>query len=302
MRTFEHQFRRNLVIAAVLHAVLVAGVWLFEDGVGSRTDRESVAVDLVIPADLLGDMPKGDGVGRGQYTAPLPDADRGGGRAQASLPIGTPAFTPEERRSPPARPSSVGRRPATAKKTPSKTKTVTNRKPTRTARVQSRGARSGTATAAGGAESAGAIRNRFAGALTSAGGGTPYGDNRAPGGGNGSSPVIGSPNGSVDGIAGGVGQGSPFWRYYQHVHDRMYEAWEQPGEALNWNKRLVTTVLLRVARDGRIVEVRVRDPSGNKLMDQSAMEAARSVLRLNPLPDGLRGDPADITVNFRLES
>ena len=32
-----------------------------------------------------------------------------------------------------------------------------------------------------------------------------------------------------------------------------------------------------------------------------AVEAARSVLRLEPLPAGLPGDPAEITVDFRLE-
>ena len=111
----------------------------------------------------------------------------------------------------------------------------------------------------------------------------------------------GSPDGAADGIAGGVGKGSQFWSYYMHVHDRMYEAWDQPGQATSLDKKLVTTIVLHVARDGRIEGVRLEHPSGNKLMDDSAMTAAHSVPRLDPLPDGLGGDFAEISVNFRLE-
>ncbi len=157
--------------------------------------------------------------------------------------------------------------------------------------------------ASGTAESAGSIRQRFASALASAEGGTPGGDNRPAGGGTGESKYgrLGSPDGSPDGIAGGIGKGSPFWSYYLQIHDRMYEAWEQPGQAVGFDKKLVATVLLRIARDGRIEGVRLQHSSGNKLMDDSAVTAAHSVPRLDPLPEGLGGDFAEISVNFRLE-
>ena len=153
------------------------------------------------------------------------------------------------------------------------------------------------------AVSADTIRKRFASALSSAEGGTAYGDNKAAGGGNGVSKYghLGSPDGAADGIAGGVGKGSQFWSYYMHVHDKMYEAWDQPGQAKSLDKKLVTTVVLHVARDGRIEGVRLDHPSGNKLMDDSVMTAAHSVPRLDPLPEGLGGNFAEISVNFRLE-
>jgi TonB family protein len=112
---------------------------------------------------------------------------------------------------------------------------------------------------------------------------------------------LGSPDGAADGIAGGIGKGSPFWSYYLHVHDRMYEAWDQPGQALDFDKKLVTTILLRIARNGRIDGVRLERSSGNKLMDDSVLSAAHNVPRLDPLPEGLGGDFAEISVNFRLE-
>ena len=113
---------------------------------------------------------------------------------------------------------------------------------------------------------------------------------------------LGSPDGAENGVAGGIGKGSPFWWYYQQIHDRLYEAWDQPGEALNWDKRIVTTLSIRVARDGRVVAVILKNASGNTLMDNSALEAANSVPRLDPLPEGLGGEFADILVNFRLEN
>ena len=81
----------------------------------------------------------------------------------------------------------------------------------------------------------------------------------------------------------------------------MYEAWEQPGKSADIDKKLVTTILLRVARDGRIDGVKLQHSSGNELMDNSALSAARSVPKLDPLPEGLGGDFAEISVNFRLE-
>ena len=134
-------------------------------------------------------------------------------------------------------------------------------------------------------------------------GGSPYGDNKPAGGGTGVSKYghLGSPDGTADGIAGGIGKGSQFWSYYMHVHDRMYEAWDQPGQAVSFDKKLVTTVVLHVARDGRIEGVRMEHSSGNKLMDDSAIAAAHNVPRLDPLPNGLGGAFAEISVNFRLE-
>ena len=178
-------------------------------------------------------------------------------------------------------------------------------KATNTARTTAKTASTKSGTGSGsGTGSADAVRQRLASALQAQEGGTPYGDNKPTGGGTGVSQYghLGSPDGAENGVAGGIGKGSPFWWYYQHVHDRLYEAWDQPGEALNWDKRVVTTLSIRVARDGRVVAVILKNASGNKLMDNSVLEAANSVPRLDPLPEGLGGAFADILVNFRLEN
>ena len=48
--------------------------------------------------------------------------------------------------------------------------------------------------------------------------------------------------------------------------------------------RDATTVLIRVQRDGAITSRTMLRSSGNTIMDQSVMDAVRSVNRLRPLP------------------
>lgn len=321
MSTIEKRFRRNFILACIVHAAVIGGIVVFEGVINSARSNIPAAVELITPADILGDMPKGPGMGRGNY-APPPPAPTGESATPAAGPSESVASTPKEqavpkvKASPPeARdPNDVAiprKQSAKDAKKPADTavkQTATSDKPADKPPVTAKKAVAKTKSSVpnglvGTAESASSIRQRFASALSAAEGGTPGGDNRLPGGGNGESKYghLGSPDGSPDGMAGGVGKGSPFWSYYLHVHDRMYEAWEQPGQAVSLDKKLVTTILLRIARDGRIDAVRLEHSSGNKIMDDSVLAAAHNVPRLDPLPEGLGGDFADISVNFRLE-
>lgn len=318
MSTIEKRFRRNFVVACIAHAALIGGLVLFEGVINSARSNAPTPIEVITPADILGDLPKGEGQGRGNYAPPPPAPVNEGGATSTgpSEPVATPeppvapkakVATPE-----PKAPNEIAipkkqatkelKKPvdtAAAKKVGTADKSTTNTVKVATSAKSS--PKSGSSTKA---ESASSFRQRFASALAAAdGGGSPGGDNRAPGGGSGASKYghLGSPDGAADGIAGGVGKGSPFWSYYMHVHDRMYEAWDQPGQALGFDKKLVATIVLRVARDGRIEGARLEHSSGNKLMDDSAVGAAHSVPRLDPLPEGLGGDFAEISVNFRLE-
>jgi TonB family protein len=319
MSTIEKRFRRNFIVACIAHAVLIGGIVFFEGVINTARSNAPAAVDLITPADILGDLPKGPGVGRGNYTPPTEPA---GESVTPSAGASAPASTPEEQpatkakaappetkdpneiaipKKPPAKQPKKSADASAKKATPSDKSTD---KPTTTAKKVVANGKSSTKTGSPTTvESAASIRQRFASALSAGEGGSSGGDNRAPGGGTGESKYgrLGSPDGSADGIAGGIGKGSPFWSYYMHVHDRMYEAWDQPGQSTALDKKLVTTILLRIARNGRIDGVRLERSSGNKLMDDSALSAAHNVPRLDPLPEGLGGDFAEISVNFRLE-
>ncbi len=317
MSTIDKRFRRNFVVACLVHAALIGGIIFFEGAIRRAQSNAPAAVELITPADILGDLPTGTGTGRGQYTAPPPEpAHEAAGAPGVAEPV-TATEPPVAPKSKAAAPESsepdgilIPRKPAvkesrkpadaaTNKPTADKAaqKSLTTRKSPVTAKSSTSSGSSSTS------ESTTSIRQRFASALASAEGGSAGGDNRPAGGGNGQSKYgrLGSPEGAADGMAGGVGKGSPFWSYYLRVHDLMYEAWEQPGKAVEFDKKLVTTILLRVARDGRIDAVRLEHSSGNPLMDNSALTAAHSVPRLDPLPEGLGGEFAEISVNFRLE-
>jgi TonB family protein len=300
MSALEQTLRRNFIVAAVMHLALLGGILFFE-GYLSRVDRNPLAfVELITPPDILGDLPKGPGQGRGASAPPAEPP-------QASVGPLDSALAADERPAPAPQPKAVTKTADVAGeiKIPQKTATITQKK-TANVKPATKVKTTTVATTAPATTSADEFRKRFAKALIAAGDGskgTPYGDNKAPGGGTGESKYgrPGSPDGAIDGVPGGVGKGSPFWSYYLHVHDKMYEAWEQPGKALNWDKNLLTTVMIRVARDGRILETRLTSSSGNDLMDDSVTTAVRRIERLNPLPEGLGTvSYAEIRVNFQL--
>lgn len=288
------RFRRNFIIATILHVAIIASVMLWDNFLGGFSRPAMASVSLYTPADILGDMPKGEGYGRGNYKP----AEPAGGEAIAG-PSDQLIPADESRAATPKTDDVLIPKKTAPKKPVTEKKTTTAKKPatTATATTSAKPKTASTGTAKG--PSADDIKNRFAKALQAAEDGTPYGDGKKAGGGSGKG-RIGSPNGSPDGVVGGVGQGSANWKYFEHVHDMMYEAWGETGAALD--KKLVATVELRIARDGTITEVSMRIPSGSKAMDDSVLTAARRVQRLDPPPDNLvRGDAAKITVDFQVE-
>jgi len=314
MNAPDQRYRRNFILALTLHASVIGILigwehFLSDDGLAQSNSE-------IIQADILGELPAGDGPGRGLYKAPEPPGPAPAAQAPAAAASESAAAqnSPEDEAVAPAAKAVPQPKPApdeiavptkkTSKKPVAESKpatTASGKKPaTTTAATPAKTAKATAGTGSGKGSSAEEIRNRFAKALGSSANGTPYGDGRAAGGGTSKSGKIGSPNGLAEGEVGGIGQGTPNARYLQHVHDVLYEAWEQPGSALD--KRLITTIHLRIARDGSIAEASVKIGSGNKLMDESVLAAVRKVPRLEPPPAILvHGEYAVIPVNFSVE-
>ncbi len=301
MSAQQQRYRRNFIIAVILHVAVMIGVIFGEHFLNAGSASAKPTVDMIIPAALLGESPKGTGTGFGAYKPPAEPA----GANNIAEP-NAEMSPPDETTAPKATlPKSDPNEIAIPKKHATKKtviKPVANVKPTTAKKATSTtttSAKSKTTASTSKAASADDIKNRFTKALQAVEDGTPYGDGKKAGGGSGKG-RIGSPTGSPDGVVGGVGQGSPNWKYFEHVHDMMYEAWEQPGSALD--RKLMATVQVRVARDGTITDVSLRIASGSKVMDESVLAAARKVQRLDPPPDNLvRGDVANITVDFQVE-
>ena len=85
------------------------------------------------------------------------------------------------------------------------------------------------------------------------------------------------------------------------IHDRFYARWVQPTSVISSSVKFVATVKIRINSDGTIGAVTMTHPSGNPVMDESVMKAARSVRQIDPLPRGLGGDYYDIAINFELD-
>ncbi len=90
----------------------------------------------------------------------------------------------------------------------------------------------------------------------------------------------------------------PSW-YYALVRQAMYDVWQQPG-GLSASAGLVTTVSIRVNREGRVLRRKMVKSSGHAIMDESVMTAANTVSQLKALPASFNGKYKDIVVYFEL--
>ena len=327
MNAPDKRYRRNFVIALMLHAGAIAGLFGWEYFLSDVSFARPTGSE-VIPAVLIGALPAGKGTGLGEYKAPEPPGPSAAAPAAAAPAPAAPApaqnlagdeaAAPEPKAvaQPKADPNEIAipkktavKKPvaetkptavASTGKKPVTTSTSTAKAPASTGKTVASTGKATATTGTGHGSSAEEIKNRFEKMLSSSANGTARGDGKAAGGGTGTTGKIGLPNGTADGMVGGIGQGTPNWQYFQHVHDVLYEAWDQPGTALD--KRLITTVALRIARDGSVTDAAVKIGSGNKLMDESVLAAVRKVPRLDPPPSILvRGEYAVIAVNFQVE-
>jgi len=107
-------------------------------------------------------------------------------------------------------------------------------------------------------------------------------------------PGTGSRTGS-----GGSGIYHPYARYYNQVRAAMYEAWQQPS-SLTGKKGFITTVEIRVQRNGNITAKKITTPSGNTQMDDSVTRALEAVTHLPELPAGMGGFYKNIIIDFEL--
>lgn len=97
------------------------------------------------------------------------------------------------------------------------------------------------------------------------------------------------------------GKGRPADRdtvYFEMVRQILYRSWDQPGSI--GVVGLMTRVELTVSPDGSILASRVVGASGNPVMDNSVIQAVRSVPRLHGIPADFLSSHSRMTVAFEL--
>ena len=130
-----------------------------------------------------------------------------------------------------------------------------------------------------------------AGSGTSAGGGGRFSNSYGGGRSNLGNPGPGNPNGApgIDAI-----KEPDFGPYMKELQRRIKMNWDPPKG--NESKRVV--LLFSIARDGRLLNVKVHRSSGLQSADNAAIEAVKLTAPFRPLPPEFKGQSVDIQFTF----
>jgi outer membrane biosynthesis protein TonB len=105
------------------------------------------------------------------------------------------------------------------------------------------------------------------------------------------------------GSAGGGSSGSEFGWYGNMLHDRFYSAWIQPTTNVPSRAKISTLVNVRIEKDGRVSKFEIGKPSENVTVNESVAAVAKQISQVDPPPTGLiKGDHYDVKINFELNT
>lgn len=134
-------------------------------------------------------------------------------------------------------------------------------------------------------------RSGVGGTGSSAGGGGRFSNSTGGGRANLGNPGPGNPNGApgIDAI-----KEPDFGPYMKELQRRIKMNWDPPKG--NESKRVI--LLFSIARDGRLLNVKVHRSSGLQSADNAAIEAVKLTAPFRPLPPEFKGQSVDIQFTF----
>jgi TonB family protein len=110
----------------------------------------------------------------------------------------------------------------------------------------------------------------------------------------------GKGSGGGGGLPGSGGGGAPLdpamQKYLLDIWEKIKSAWNVPGMAQK--KDLETVVMVKIRKDGRIVDINIEKRSGNRVYDESVLRVLRAVEPLPPIPSSLNTDSLEIGFRF----
>ncbi len=122
---------------------------------------------------------------------------------------------------------------------------------------------------------------------------------------SGSTGKAGSASGlpAVASAKAGGSSASEFGWYGNMLHDRFYSAWIQPTTNVPSGTKISTLVNVRIEKDGRVSKFEIAKPSGNATVNESVAAVAKQISQVDPPPTGLiKGDHYDVKINFELNT
>ena len=111
-----------------------------------------------------------------------------------------------------------------------------------------------------------------------------------------------SSTGKVSHVGGGS-SASEFGWYGNMLHDRFYSAWIQPTTSVPSGNKISTFVKVRIEKDGRVSKFEIIKPSENVVVNESVAAIAKRVTEVDAPPEGLsNGEHYDLKINFELNT
>jgi colicin import membrane protein len=86
--------------------------------------------------------------------------------------------------------------------------------------------------------------------------------------------------------------------YQERIRLQIIEAWILPMPQEEARK-LQATALLTVSREGDVAHLKLLQPSGNPLFDDSLLRAIKQAAPLPPLPEDYQGAFLEVEMRFR---
>ena len=104
-------------------------------------------------------------------------------------------------------------------------------------------------------------------------------------------------------VSGGGSSGSELGWYGNMLHDRFYSAWIQPTNHVPTGAKISTLVKVRIEKDGRVSKFEIIKPSENAVVNESVAAVSKQVTEVDSPPAGLiKGDHYDVKINFELNT
>jgi TonB family protein len=295
----DRAFRRNFVVIALLHVVFIAAVYLLG---GWRSKPVEQQVMWIEDGSVGGGEP---GVNEPSPAANIPPEPEQ--KPELLPPESQPEPPPAPKVEPPvvseivtpkATPEPVAPKPATPKPTTPKPAPKITPKPKPKATPKAPPKEESDATPK--PKSSPVEKPKSTPGTPKPENATGTAGSKTPGTTGGNGPGAGNGKGpSKTGNGSGV---SEFGWYFSMIHDRFHNRWDQPTSIAHGTQDFVTTLKIRIAKDGTILQREIVHPSGDTTMDQSVMTAAERVTQIDPLPAGLgTGDTFEINIAFKLD-
>jgi len=286
------RFWRNVVLIALAHIALIAGLIRWSVAARASSNPESIvwlggAEDLAAgesesepppPATTPRVEPKPPKDDEAKQEKPVATT----AKSEIELPSPTPRPTPRPTPSPKPTPTPAAKPKATPKPIPKPTP-----KKTLSAKASPKPSAKAKPSAAKSSEK-------------------PPKNEKSPTARTGTASQSGSGKTGSTAKGGSVGGGSStseFGWYGNMLHDRFYSAWIQPTTSVPTGTKISTLVKVRIEKDGRVSKFEIIKPSENVVVNESVAAIGKRISEVDPPPAGLAtGDHYDVKINFELST